>query len=71
MTCRSYLVIASAGLFIALAAMLLPARAAGDDGSCSSTCRATYGNCYKKSQDRPKCQAQLQRCLEGCIRKKR
>ena len=39
--------------------------------SCSSGCKAAYGACYKKSQDRSKCQALLQRCLESCIRSKR
>jgi hypothetical protein len=39
--------------------------------SCTANCRAAYGSCYKSSQDRARCQAQLQRCLEGCIRSKR
>jgi hypothetical protein len=39
--------------------------------SCSSGCKAAYGNCYKSTHDRGKCQVQLQRCLEGCIRGKR
>ncbi|MDX2203982.1 MAG: hypothetical protein NW223_14615 [Hyphomicrobiaceae bacterium] len=41
------------------------------DVSCSNSCKAQYGSCYKSSQDRAKCQSQLQRCLEACIRKKR
>jgi hypothetical protein len=36
--------------------------------ACSSGCRAAYGACYKSTHDRSRCQAQLQRCLEGCIR---
>ena len=36
--------------------------------ACSSGCRAAYGACYKTTHDRSRCQAQLQRCLEGCIR---
>jgi hypothetical protein len=39
--------------------------------ACSAQCRASYGNCYKSTQDRAKCQSQLQRCLEACIRSKR
>ena len=71
MTCRRYIVIASAALLVvgALAATE-PLRASGSKGSCSASCRASYGNCYKKTQDRAKCQAQLQRCLESCIKKK-
>ena len=68
-TCRRYIAIASAALFLAVT--LLPASEAIAQGSCSSSCRASYGNCYKKSQDRAKCQAQLQRCLEGCIQRRR
>ena len=45
--------------------------AANAEASCSSGCRAAYGSCYKKSQDRAKCQAQRQRCLESCIKSKR
>ena len=73
MTCRRYIAIASGGLFLALAvAALLPFCAVSARGSsCSAGCKAAYGNCYKTSQDRAKCQAQLQRCLEGCIRSKR
>jgi hypothetical protein len=36
--------------------------------ACSSGCRAAYGACYKSTHDRSRCQVQLQRCLEGCIR---
>ena len=72
-TCRRYIAIASAALFLAVtfAATLVPGSGVSAQGSCSSSCRASYGNCYKKSQDRAKCQAQLQRCLEGCIQKRR
>lgn len=58
---------------LALLAMTLgvasvPAHA---DSTCSNSCKAAYGSCYKSSQDRARCQSQLQRCLEACIRKKR
>ena len=36
--------------------------------SCSDTCKAGYGTCYRATQDRATCQPQLQRCLEVCIR---
>jgi hypothetical protein len=73
LTDRRTLTVASGALFVALALagiLLLPIcglRAS----SCSDGCKAAYGSCYKSSQDRAKCQAQLQRCLEGCIRGKR
>jgi hypothetical protein len=67
------LIVSAAAAFAVamIAATRLPACAEGAVGSCSSGCKAAYGSCYKKSQDRSKCQAQLQRCLEGCIRSKR
>jgi hypothetical protein len=67
------MLIISAAIYLAVgvAAWLLPTCVADAEGSCSSNCKAAYGNCYKKSQDRSKCQAQLQRCLEGCIRSRR
>ena len=72
-TCRRTITIASAALLFAvtLGVALVQGRAACAEGSCSSSCRASYGNCYKKSQDRAKCQAQLQRCLDGCIQRRR
>ena len=70
MTCRRYIVIASAALLVVGAlAVSGVSNASGGKGSCSASCRASYGNCYKKTQDRAKCQAQLQRCLESCIHK--
>ncbi|HZT47278.1 MAG TPA: hypothetical protein VFA64_04840 [Hyphomicrobiaceae bacterium] len=70
---RRTLLIASAVLFVAvgLAAVTLPPCIVSAEASCSSGCKAAYGACYKKTQDRSKCQAQLQRCLEGCIKSRR
>jgi hypothetical protein len=70
---RRNLLIASAALFVAvgLAALMLPPCVVSAEASCSSGCKAAYGSCYKKTQDRSKCQAQLQRCLESCIKNKR
>jgi len=39
--------------------------------SCRSACWEGYGACYKATNSRQRCQAQLQRCLNGCIRSKR
>jgi hypothetical protein len=48
--------------------LLAPASA---QGSCRSSCWEGYGACYKATNSRQRCQAQLQRCLNGCIRSKR
>ena len=73
MKCRRTMLIATAGLFlaVALAALTMPPCLVRAEASCSTGCKAAYGACYKKSQDRSKCQAQWQRCLEGCIHSKR
>jgi hypothetical protein len=67
------ILLAACALLLALSGMgplglCAPARA---QNACSSGCKAAYGNCYKSTHERAKCQAQLQRCLEGCIRGKR
>jgi hypothetical protein len=33
---------------------------------CADGCRAAYGSCYKSTANRGACEAQLQRCLQGC-----
>ena len=73
MKCRRTMLIATAGLFlaVAIAALTMPPCLVRAEASCSTGCKAAYGACYKKSQDRSKCQAQWQRCLEGCIHSKR
>ena len=38
---------------------------------CSEACKAAFGSCYKSTANRAACEAQLQRCLEGCIHSKR
>lgn len=69
---RRYIVIASAAALLtgALVDSSVSSASANNKETCSAACRASYGNCYKKSQDRAKCQSQLQRCLEGCIRRR-
>jgi len=64
------LIVALGALQVALGASIAPTRAVADS-TCSNSCKAAYGSCYKSSQDRARCQSQLQRCLEQCIRKKR
>jgi hypothetical protein len=67
---RRSIAIASGILILALACILLVPTSVRAS-SCSDACKAAYGSCYKSSQDRAKCQAQQQRCLEQCIRSKR
>jgi hypothetical protein len=60
---------ATAALLVLLSAGLgVGPREAAAQNACSSGCRAAYGACYKSTHDRSRCQTQLQRCLEGCIR---
>jgi hypothetical protein len=65
------LLAAGALLLLSATAVHLPATKVHADNSCSAGCKSAYGNCYKSTQDRARCQAQLQRCLETCIRKRR
>ena len=70
---RHGIILLAAACVLALAATgapLEPVAPAHAENVCSSGCKAAYGNCYKSTHDRSKCQAQLQRCLEGCIRGK-
>jgi hypothetical protein len=39
--------------------------------SCRTVCWEAYGACYKSTNNRQRCQAQLKRCLDGCLRRKR
>jgi len=72
-TQRKPFMIAAGALALAATLWALPACPVNAQGSnsCAASCRATYGSCYKSSQDRARCEAQLQRCLENCIRSKR
>lgn len=60
---------------VALAAALLtgagvPTCANAQGNGCTEQCKAAYGSCYKATANRAACEAQLQRCLQGCIAKK-
>lgn len=68
---RSHILILALALAPALLSHAPAARAQQSaNPTCSNSCKAQYGACYKSSQDRAKCQSQLQRCLEACIRRK-
>jgi hypothetical protein len=65
-------VICVVGLATFLVAASEPSCAVMAQGSeCSEACKAAYGECYKSSHNRGPCEAQLQRCLQGCIAGKR
>lgn len=40
-------------------------------GTCSDTCKSAYGTCYRTTSNRAGCEAEYQRCLQGCISSKR
>lgn len=66
-----YLSLAAAVIALAgLGGLLAPTKATAQ-GSCRSMCWEAYGSCYKSTNDRMRCQAHLQRCLNSCIRSKR
>jgi hypothetical protein len=61
-----------AALSIVLLAASQPSCSVLAQGSeCSEACKAAYGECYKSHHNRGACEAQLQRCLQGCIAGKR
>lgn len=69
-TRRGYLSLAAAAAIAGLGGLLAPSKATAQ-GSCRSMCWEAYGACYKSTNNRQRCQAHLQRCLNSCIRSKR
>jgi hypothetical protein len=69
--------IVKTGIVAALAAVTLLLGATVPDcvqaqgGGCVEGCRAAYGDCYRSTSNRAACEAQLQRCMQGCIASKR
>ena len=63
-------VIALSGLLLGGAAPTCAGPLAQGAG-CGDSCRAAYGSCYKSTANRAACEAQLQRCLQGCMDGKR
>jgi hypothetical protein len=49
----------------------VPTCAIAQGSGCSDSCKAAYGACYKSTANRSACEAQLQRCLQGCLAAKR
>ena len=58
---------------VALAALGVEASVPGctsvfaQGSGCADSCKAAYGSCYKSTANRSACEAQLQRCLQGCL----
>ena len=63
-------VIAVSGLLMGASAPSCAAFLAQGAG-CGEACKAAYGSCYKSTANRAACEAQLQRCLEGCAGSKK
>lgn len=41
------------------------------EASCASLCRQRHNQCRISTRGSPRCDAELQRCLKGCIETKR
>lgn len=37
--------------------------------ACADNCRSAHNQCRIKTKNSPSCDAQLQACLQGCLRK--
>lgn len=61
---------AAAGMVVALAGSLASGRATAEE-TCRTRCWDAYGACYRSTSNRQRCQGQLLRCLNNCIRAKR
>lgn len=59
--------VAAAALMLLVGGSTAPCSA---QGSCSESCRAAFGACYKNTSNRAACESQMQRCLQGCIHSK-
>lgn len=70
MSIRSLAIIAIALVATAFMSAGVPT-CANAQGGCSEQCKAAFGSCYKATANRAACEAQLQRCLQGCIAGKR
>jgi hypothetical protein len=67
---RCGLLPALAGLIFVLVEVLSPPSARAEEETCPARCWETYGECYRSTSNRRRCQAQLLRCLNNCIRAK-
>lgn len=70
MSKKTHILVAGLLLYLAVAGGLGLAPASADS-NCTDKCKAAYGSCYKSSQERARCQSQMQRCLWACLKKKR
>jgi hypothetical protein len=60
----------TAGVVVALVGVLAPAPSRAEE-ACRTRCWEAYGACYRSTSNRQRCQGQLLRCLNNCIRAKR
>jgi hypothetical protein len=67
----------SFGIAAAAAALMLfvgassPSCSVQAQAGCSGDCKSAFGACYRATSNRSACEAQMQRCLQGCIASKR
>jgi hypothetical protein len=47
-----------------------PARIVVAQDSCTSSCRAQWNQCRIATKGSPSCDAQLQACMRGCLRRR-
>ncbi|MBO0765113.1 MAG: hypothetical protein J2P50_11060 [Hyphomicrobiaceae bacterium] len=59
-----------AGVLLAVVGVVVAPPARSQE-TCRTRCWDAYGACYTSTSDRQRCQAQLLRCLNNCIRAKR
>jgi hypothetical protein len=60
------------GLAMVLAgSAVAPCDVRAQDGGCVTGCRSAYADCYRSTSNRAACEAQMQRCMQGCISSKR
>lgn len=50
-------------------AALVAASGPVDANACAASCRAQHNQCRIKSKGSPSCDAQLQACLQGCLKR--
>jgi hypothetical protein len=68
---RTTLLVAAAAVAASFVGGAVPDCASAQGAGCAEGCRASYGDCYRATANRQACEAQLQRCLQGCIASKR
>ncbi len=68
---RSLGIATAAATLMLLVGAATPSCSVSAQAGCAGECRAAYGACYRATSNRAACEAQMQRCLQGCIASKR